>query len=157
LFQNGVKADCSAVAGFFEDLPVVVIVLAGVMTILLSASWAALRIQEGNSSELLREDADDALVRFLAEFARPATGESHPTVRHLQTINISAWARGHIESEWFLFSLVLVHPSWIILAQAQHGDFEHAISCGYSSGLLNALTDDGMVGIVKVNVLVWTQ
>ena len=133
------------------------IVLAGTMVLLISSCWASVHAHEAETLEALRADAERSVNQFMVEFANEASNEPYPTVRYLKSMNLSEWGRNQIESECFLLTLVLVHPRYEELAGVDFGGPGDSTSCGYYSGFLNALTDAGAVGVVKVTVLVWKQ
>jgi len=151
---KNVRKDEDAVGGFFEDLPVLVLVLCGVATIIAASIWSSGRIADERLDEDLRETAERFADR-LVEAAQLTEGVEYPTIDKLRALNITRLAAGLPEDTGYAVSLVQVFPSleWIL----QHGSREKPVSedaCA-SSRLVNAVDEWSRVVIVEVRVVVW--
>jgi hypothetical protein len=149
-----VKPDERGVAGFFEDLPVLMFVLAGTFTIVVSA-WNASQVvisrEEDKALELLTDRCAELLLSELV-------GE-HPwtvvTVASVCSTRLTQIVAEFLEGREFCMSIVMVHPElkWILQAPGRSGEApERACS---ASRLINALTDGGYTAILAVRIVVW--
>lgn len=149
-----VRRDEAGVAGFFEDLPVLMFVLAGTLTVILSVmtvSGAMLSVERSKNLGALASRSADLLVNELLgkHPERVVTISAVCSTGMLRAIDDFLGAHG------FQMSVVMVHPElkWLSVASEPQTRLpEHAFS---ASRLVNALTDDGLIGVLVVRVLVW--
>lgn len=149
-----VKRDTSGVAGFFEDLPVLMFVLAGTFMIVASAVCASESVMSGEKSEeleyLVNRSADLVASEVLGEHSGIAV-----TVGSVCSTRLSQIVKDFLETRNFCMSIVIVHPEFKLLCQVpgpSDGLPKHACS---ASRLINALTDEGYVAILVVRLLAW--
>ena len=111
-----VREDDTAVGGFFEDLPVLVLVLCGVATIIAASVLSSSRISEERQDEWLQEAAAGFADRIV-ESALQTEGAEYPTIAKLRALNVSRLAAGLPESVGYAVSLVQVYPKFEWLLQ----------------------------------------
>lgn len=149
-----VRDDEAAVGSFFEDLPVLVLVLCGVATIIVASVISSVRMADERQDDRLR----DIVTRFadrLVETALLTEGTEHPTIDKLRALNVSRLAAELPEGIGYAVSLVQVHPvfEWIV----QHASRDRPVlenSCA-SSRLVNAIDTSSRVVVVEVRAVVW--
>jgi len=143
--------DDAGVAGFFEDLPVMMFVLAGVVCVVVSSTWVCQQIESARAQTELEEAAERIVQRFLAD-ARSASGII--SVSSLRCLEPSGLPE---ESEVveFALSVAQLYPEaeWLFSHSTSSGEIGG--SRGSASRLFNALSDSGTVVIVEVRVVVW--
>lgn len=148
------RRDESGVAGFFEDLPVLMFVLAGTLTILISAinASSAKMLEERNRAiEAIAERSADIVVSELTS--------EHPgvpvTVHSVCCTGLDSTLRDFLGTRGFCLSMVLVHPEfrWLSPPPEQSHDIPEIAHA--ASRLINALVDDGRLGVLAVRVVVW--
>lgn len=143
--------DTDAVGGFFEDLPVLAFVLAGVMSVASTASWSAEQLSEDRVSEDLLREAERVLDAALDAFG-PLTSSS--TVEHLRQANLSGLAGAVSPGIGWTLSVWVIHPSVEELVSV--GQLEGGLSTVRSAkALVNAISDDGAVYVLEVRAVVW--
>jgi len=147
------KADEDAVGGFFEDLPVLIFVLAGVSVLVCSAVWAEGEIaQERSCTEL--EFAAEMLLEAACADLFPEEGVL-PTVDSLNGYNLS---EGVLEAAGGRGCAVAVrecYPANELLSSRSVGDAAIPAEVASASRLMNAIDGQGLTVVVEVRVCVW--
>ena len=148
------KKDERGVAGFFEDLPVLLFVLAGTFTIVVSAWNASQVVVSGEENKALERLTERCAALLLSEIAgeHPETVITVASVCSTKLIDI---ATEFLDGSAFCLSIVMVHPEleWLLQESDRSGGVpERACSV---SRLLNALADDGCTAILVVRIIVW--
>jgi len=145
------RADVDAVGGFFEDLPVLAFVLAGVMSVAGTASWVSGTLSESDGYDAL--DRSASRLACSIAFGLQDTG-GLPTVESVVGANLSEAMSVLPDGFGFLVSVWSIHPEDGCLLTVSDGAGEPG-SARSATALLNVLCDDGIVGILEVRVLVW--
>jgi hypothetical protein len=145
------RGDTDGVGGFFEDLPVLAFVLAGVVSVAGTACWAAEIISEFDASERLEAGADLLVAEVMMELTR--SGPTPPT-ESIRRADLSV-PFGHMaEGTAGAVSIWCVHPSTEPLLVAWTAEGEPCDACS-ARAFMNALLEDGAVCVVEVRALVW--
>lgn len=148
------KLDRTAVAGFFEDLPVLLFVLAGVMTIVVTSTLAAEKFEEQTRQKDLNEWAHDIADTIVRRVQLSAGPNALPLVSSLINLNISADVPQTRPCD-FAASVFIVHPSIKpIIYYSSDPDALPELT-GSSVRLMNAIDDQGEVVILKVRTVAW--
>lgn len=148
------RADDAAVAGFFEDLPVLLFVLAGVSTLVLSGVMAAERASE----KRLHSELDSAAERLLDSILMSlGAGEDigNAWISSVGSVNISRCSAQVLDGEACAVNFVQYWPSLQWLRSEAPSMGIPSTNTGYASRVLNAIEDNGLVGIIEVTVHVW--
>lgn len=148
------RSDETAVAGFFEDLPVLLIILAGVSVLVLSGVTAGERLAELENQAELESLASRFVIAMAVSLAADPSVE-HASMSSVRSLNISRCASDALDAESWSAAVVLLSPSVTWLRTESRTGFEPTTRTGYSSVLLNVVMDDGIVGVVEVKALVW--
>jgi hypothetical protein len=144
-----------AVGGFFEDLPVLALVLLGVFLLVSTSGLASRELSGRRELERLESVAEDIAKAILGHLSS-GDGTGHmPTVQAMRQLNLRALADPVASCAGYCASVVLMHPSTEWLSSATTGDILAAQHVVYAGGFLNAALEDGSVAIVEVNVLAW--
>ena len=150
-----VKADDRAVAGFFEDLPVLMFILGGVSMLVFSGVWVSRTMAEQRVEEDLDRLAEDFVAHIMDELGCHGSADVLPTEESIKGLNLSAVALEVIGEKQFSAAILSLHPDsrWIL---AGGGDsLTTAIKTGYASRLFNAVSAGGLVCVLEVRVIVW--
>lgn len=144
--------DRSAVAGFFEDIPVLLIILVGVMSLVLSGVVAAERAQHIENQKQLDLLAS-RLIDSVAINVAPDPAVEHASMVAFASLNATRCAANVLDDELFGISVIQLYPSmeWI---QTRSPDPQRQ-DTGYASRLFNARLDDGSIGVLEVVAFVW--
>jgi hypothetical protein len=147
-----VWTDRSAVAGFFEDIPVLLIILVGVMSLVLSGVVAAERAQHIENQKQLDLLAS-RLIDSVAINVAPDPAVEHASMVAFASLNATRCAANVLDDELFGISVIQLYPSmeWI---QTRSPDPQRQ-DTGYASRLFNARLDDGSIGVLEVVAFVW--
>jgi hypothetical protein len=147
-----VWTDRSAVAGFFEDIPVLLIILVGVMSLVLSGVVAAERAQHIENQKQLDLLAS-RLIDSVAINVAPDPAVEHASMVAFASLNATRCAANVLDDESFGISVIQLYPSmeWI---QTRSPDPQRQ-DTGYASRLFNARLDDGSIGVLEVVAFVW--
>ncbi|MGD9962435.1 MAG: hypothetical protein AB7S97_00825 [Thermoplasmata archaeon] len=140
-----------AVGGFFEDLPVLAFVLAGVLSVAGTASWASGMLSEDEWCEELERSASQLVAAVVAELRGV---DILPTVEAVRQADVSSLMRALPEGTHGLVSVWSVHPVTERLLMVGSCEGEPLLARSESM-LMNAVFDGGAVGILEVRVLVW--
>ena len=145
------RRDTEGVGGFFEDLPVLAFVLAGVLSVAGTAAWTGEALSDGEGRETL-ESAAPLLAASVAMELTPAGAP--PSTDSVRGAHLTGPTRGLAEGTCAIVSVWCLHPAseLLIVVVTAEGDPSEAFS---ARELLNVLCEGGVVGIAEVTVLVW--
>lgn len=148
------KQDERGVVGFFEDLPVLMFVLAGTFTIVVSTWNASQVVVSREENKELARLTDRCADLLLSELVGEQSG-TVVTVASVCSTRLTQIVAEFLEGRGFCMSIVMVHPElkWILQNPGRSGEAsERACS---ASRLVNALTDGGYTAILAVRIVVW--
>jgi len=149
-----VKRDELGVAGFFEDLPVLLFILAGALTIVISSLSASQVVVLSGEEKELDHLANRCVELLLSEVFGDGQGVA-VTVGSVCSTRLYQVAEDFLDSRCFSMGIVMLHPELRWLSQddcKSRGGSERASA---ASRLFNALTDDGKTAILVVRIIVW--
>lgn len=149
------RTDRSGVAGFFEDLPVLMFVLSGVASLVLTSVFVSERIASAELGEQLDAIADRMVSSVSLEILRSCGADTVPSLAAVRSVNYSFLTAESCEGRSFALSVLSLHPSFSCLVNISCNRTGVPSSTGYASGLLNALADDGLVMVMEVRAIVW--
>lgn len=147
------RDDKQGVGGFLEDIPVLVFVLAGVVTLIGASVWAA-----GMRSDLVREVeleslAGDLVDRALWDLSDGVDG--HVSVDRMAQLDLSQLSGRVPAGTGWLVSVNVIHPWTEQLLLAQGGSQHHVAYVGCGCELINAPYGTDGSAVVKVTAIVW--
>jgi len=149
------KADCDGVAGFFEDLPVLMFVLTGVFILVTAGVWTSNTLEAQRMRDRLKALAEDLVNEIVLETeARPGR-ESLSTVSALSRLNLSHLAGGVLSDHRCSIAIIERYPEvrWLVhWSDETPGPPIQAIG---AARLLNAFDEHLMVVVVEVRAIVW--
>lgn len=148
------KVDRTAVAGFFEDLPVLLFVLAGVTTLVVTSTLAAEKFGEQKRQKELNELARDITDTIVRRVQQSAGLNGLPLVSSLINVNLSDEVPqiGHCD---FAASVFIVHPLAKPIVYFSSDPDALPKLTGSSLRLMNAIDDQGEVVILEVRTVAW--
>ncbi len=149
------KADDAGVAGFFEDLPVLMFVLAGVATLVLCGTWVSRNLNTVQVQEELDSLAETLVDSLLSRLLRPETPGLIPPVSSAQDVNIAAIASSVAGERHYLVAIIARYPSYAWLNSCSDNDTSIPNVTGYCSRLLNVLDGYGRTVMLEVRAIVW--
>ena len=148
------RVDRAAVAGFFEDLPVLLFVLAGVMTLVVSSTFAAERFDAQKRQKELDESAQDIADAIVRCIELSAGSNGLPLVSAVSSMNISNKVAQTGGCD-FAASVFIVHPLVkLVIYYSTDPDALPKLT-GSSLRFMNAIDDQGEIIIVEVRTVVW--
>lgn len=147
------KRDTSGALGFFEDLPVMVFVLAGVASLIATAAWSEATIKEGTLHSDLERLAE--LVSAWILDGAPGEVRTLPTADAFRALNLSSLAELLPEGRSFTAAVTQRHPVVEALNSYSAQSFELPSLTGCSLRFLNAIDGLSRVVVVEVRVVVW--
>jgi hypothetical protein len=145
------KSDTGAVGGFFEDLPVLAFVLAGVLSVAGTACWASELLSDGERSDAVEHSASQLIVGIVLEMQ---DSDVLPTVEAVRSANLSDPIGALSDRFSCLVSIWHIHPGNERLMVVGSCEGAPALACS-ARVLMNVICDDGAVGILEVRVFVW--
>lgn len=142
------------VAGFFEDLPVLAIILVGVSVLVASGVNLARHELAERSETHLDFMSEKLLDSILSEIASISPGLP-PFASALASMNLTVCASSLPSWLCYCVSVVQLHPepTWVLTAGYPTSLCQ--TSTGYSSTIINASLENGLVGVFEVKVIVW--
>jgi len=149
------RADRSGVAGFFEDLPVLMFVLSGVVALVLTSAFVSERISADRLDDQLDTVAKRMVDSVASEMLFSCGPDVLPTVTSIRALNCSDHVSQLSDGRDFVLSVFSMHPSFGCLFSISSNQNSTPRSTGYASELLNALGDDGLCTVLEVRVIVW--
>ena len=147
------RADEEAVGGFFEDLPVLVFVLAGVSVLVSSAVWAEQELARDRADAEL-EFAAEILVGAVCAHLFPADGVL-PTVDSLRTCNLSQVSLAAAPGQGCAVAVRERYPADLLLYNESVGCSVVPDVVASASRLMNAVDSRGLTVVVEVRASVW--
>jgi len=147
------RIDDSGVGGFFEDLPVMIFVLAGVSSLIMTGAYASEEISRARESEELSFIAVH-MVDGLVSHCRPVDG-AMPTLGHIRQLNVSEICGSLASGRHFAAAMVMRHPGYELLCQGSDSVRGPACDAVSATRLLNALDENGVIAIVEARVVAW--
>lgn len=146
------RAD-DAVAGFFEDLPVLLFVLVGVTVLVVSATWVtrerAARDLEVELDGIARDITRELLGSVVSQFGASTRMSS------LTGMDILSVVTGEARGRSFCVTVSCLHPDVAVVIAETSGEPSTALCTGFARSLFNALDDRGLVSILEVRTIVW--
>ena len=149
------KADCDGVAGFFEDLPVLMFVLTGVFIVVAAGVWTSNTLEAQRMRDRLEALAEGLVNEVVLETEARLGGESFPTVSALSHLNLSHLAGGVLPAHRCSIAIIERYPEarWLVHWPDETPD--SPIQAVGASRLLNAFDEHLMVVVVEVRTIVW--
>lgn len=148
--DGDVRSDSSAIGGFFEDLPVLVIVVSGFLVLASAATWASGQLTESRDSAQLSELAHRLSDAVLAEILQSQV----PSIRSLAELNMSQLAESSDMID-ALVTILEIYPRVLYIVSQGEGPSEVNAPTGFSREYFNAITDEGLVAPMELRVIVW--
>jgi hypothetical protein len=145
------RSDTDAIGGFFEDLPVLAFVLAGVLSVSGTATWVGWSMEDAARERSL-EDVASSLVSAVVLSLR--VNSDVPTVEHIAGSNLSAPIERLGTDMGYVITVWCVHPYRELLLSAEHG-WSGPSTSGFHREFMNVACPGGLVGVVEVRALVW--
>jgi len=149
------RKDDRAVAGFFEDLAVMVFVLAGVSLLISAYVWSSMIAQAQTEQERLDYLAEDFVTRVVSQAMETGEGPAGPSVSVLRGLDLPAVAQESLVGRCVAASISVLHPYHQLVISFSSTDPCDALLTGYSVELMNAVDEAGMVVISEVRCVVW--
>lgn len=149
------NADDAGVAGFFEDLPVLMFVLVGVATLVLCGTWVSRNLNAVQVQEELDSLAEDLVDSVVSRLLRPETPGLIPSVSSAQNFNISDVASKVVGERHYMIAFIARYPSYTWLNAGSDNETALPIATGYCSRLLNVLDGCGRTIMLEVKAIVW--
>lgn len=148
------RFDENGVGGFFEDLPVLVFVIAGVSLLIVSGlRVSSLRGDLEEESSL--QYAAEVFVRMIVADAGES-GFVRPTAESFNETRIASLANQTIGGLSYSVSIVMRYPEteWILACESAHGA-QTPLRVASDSKFLNAIDGNGRSVIIEVTAVVW--
>lgn len=141
-------------AGFFEDLPVLLFVLAGTFTIVISSLSVSVAVVSTEESAKLDFTANRCVELLLSELLGQSDG-NQAMVGSFCSTRLFQVAEEFLGKESYCVGIMMIHPElrWLLATDLDGTTVPERASS--SSRLFNALTDDGLSAILVVRLIVW--
>jgi hypothetical protein len=149
------RADRLGVAGFFEDLPVLMFVLSGVVALVLTSVFVSERMTAERMDEQLDVVAKRIVDTVASEMLFSCGPDVLPTVASICAFNYSDIVSQLSDGRGFALSVFSLQPSFACILNTSSDQGSAPRSTGYASELLNALGDNGLTIVLEVRVIVW--
>jgi hypothetical protein len=149
------KADCDGVAGFFEDLPVLMFVLTGVFIVVAAGVFASNALEAQRMRDRLDGLAESLVNKVVLEIEARLGGESLPTVSALSNLNLSHLAVGVLSAHRCSIAVIERYPEVLWLAHWSDEASDSPIQAVGAARLIDALDEHLMVVVVEVRTVVW--
>ena len=149
------KADCDGVAGFFEDLPVLMFVLTGVFIVVAAGVWTSNTLEAQRVRDRFEVLAAGLVNEVVLEIEARLGGRAFPTVSALSHLNLSHLVGGVLPAHRCSIAIIERYPEvrWLVRWSDETPD--SAIQTVGAAKLLNAFDEHLMVVVVEVRAIVW--
>lgn len=149
------RSDRSGAAGFFEDLPVLMFVLSGVVALVLTSVFVSERMSADRLDEQLDAVANRIVDSVASEMLFSCGPDVLPTVASICAFDYTDLVSQLSDGRGFALSVFSLHPSFVCMLNFSSNQSSAPRSTGYASELLNALGDNGLNMVLEVRVIVW--
>lgn len=147
------RFDDRAVGGFFEDLPVLAFVLAGVLSVSGTAAWTSSELVEAGQLDALERKASSLVSAIVSDLQ---DSEVMLTLEMIAAANLSSASDVLAEGISCYVTIWCVHPfRELLLSYGDVGDDPALV--GSDSSFMNMLCDGGVVGVSEVRAIVWYE
>lgn len=153
--QRPMRSDRSAVAGFFEDLPVLLFVLSGVVALVLTSVFVSERMAVMRFQERMDVIARDIVDSVATEILLSCGAGVMPAVSSIKAHDFAEVAVRSCGGRSYAVSVLLIHPSYESMVDLSSDMRDQPRSTGFASTLLNALDECALNAIVEVRAVVW--
>ena len=150
---GAVRRDDEGVAGFFEDLPVLMLVLAGVTVLVASSACVSHQNAAAEAEMNLDETAQD-MIQSLLRTIRTQIGPE-PRIPSLEGTGLQSAVADFSEGRSFSLTIAGVYPVKHLVVAVTVGDPGSACSTGFACAQFIALDDQGFSVILEARVIVW--
>ena len=144
--------DVNGIGGFFEDLPVLILLLAGVSSVVLTSAWSVEQRAQGEELEELNRSAERILGSALAAASDDGDGEF--ALEDLLRLDCRAIGLEPGIDGWVVV-VEVVHPFMDGAVARSSASEPTPSSVGWASTVVNATYSGDMVAVVEVTCLVW--
>ncbi len=148
-------ADDRGVAGFFEDLPVLMFVLAGVFIIVAAGVWTSDALASQRFHNKLEGLAEELVNDIIHEVTVRAGANQLPSLDILTSLNLGRVAADSVQSHCYSIAIVERFPTTQWLVNCSKASGSQPFEAAGSALLLNALDSQLRVVVIEVEVLVW--
>lgn len=149
------RLDDKGVAGFFEDIPVLMFVLAGVASLAFSGLVAAEAREEGRLQSELENAAQSLADNIIDRLCNPqGIGGSAPSCESVDGTDFSLLAAELSNGYACGIGLVRLYPTFEWLHTTPRAD-DLPHSTGFGARLLNAIDTSGLEVVLELRVVVW--
>jgi len=149
------KADDGGVAGFFEDLPVLMFVLVGVVTLVLCCTWVSRNLNAVQVQEELDSLAEDIVDSVMSRLLKPETPGLAPSASSAQKMDILDIASRVSGGRHYLVAMIARYPSCTWLNTGSDTNTVPPDATGYCSRLLNVIDGYERIVVLEVRAIVW--
>jgi len=149
------KADCGGVAGFFEDLPVLMFVLTGTFIVVAAGVWTSNTLEARRVQDRLEAVSEGLVNDIVLEIEARLGGESFPTVSALSNLSLSHLAGGVLSDHRCSVAIIERYPEVRWLVHWSYKTSDLPIQAVGAARLLNAFDEHLMVVVVEVRAIVW--
>jgi hypothetical protein len=149
------KADCDGVAGFFEDLPVLMFVLTGVFIVVAAGVWTSNVLEVQRMRDRLEAQAEGLVNEVFLDIEARLGGESLPTLSALSNLNLSHVAGGVLPAHRCSIAIIERYPEVRWLVQWSDETSVSSIQAVGAARLRNAFDEHQMVVVIEVRAIVW--
>ncbi|UCE91842.1 MAG: hypothetical protein JSV90_01440 [Methanobacteriota archaeon] len=147
------RRDIAGVGGFVEDLPVLLFILMGTVSVITTSVWVA----EGREKAKALADADEAAKRLVdAVLLRLSGGEANGvSIAGLRSLNASQVNELCPSILSWQLSISIFHPRPEAVEHGCDGPGVGASGSGYHNRFVNASYDRDASALVEVRCVVW--
>ncbi len=149
------RADCDGIAGFFEDLPVLMFILTGVFIIVAAGVWTSNTLESQRVRDRLEALSDKLVNEIILEIEARLGGESFLTLSALSNLNLSHLVDGVLPTHGCSIAVIERYPEVRWLVHLSDMTPDSPVQAVGDARLLNAIDESLMVVVVEVRVIVW--
>ena len=150
---RSMRCDTSGVAGFFEDLPVLLLVLAGVSSVVLTGAWCSEQRADSAGHDDLSAEAE-LLVRA-ALLAASGGRSSLVTVDALLALSPEDLAEAGSSCVGWTVVVEIVYPTGERHELSSGSECTFSCDLGWACELVNAAYDGDRIAIAEVIGIAW--
>jgi len=154
--QPIMRSNEAGFAGFFEDLPVMIIVLGGVFVLVLTATRISAETMSRSADERLKAVADSIIDRIESEANALDHPAGAPMLSALARLNLTECSEQSTRGNYaYRIVIVVLHPDAgrVIALAGSTPSAEGRLAV--STALMNAMDESSSAAIVEIRAMVW--
>ena len=154
--RRAMRLDEDGVAGFFEDLPVLIIVLGAVCILVMTATRISAEIISNDAFDRLQTVAESIIDRVRSEATQLAEVRGAPLLSSIVRLNLTDCAEAAtLGGHAYKVVIAVLHPGIGSVVASAGRELPVSTCSAASSTLMNAIDESDRSIVIEARAMVW--